>query len=276
MRNHAEIDPPRYGNRRLLLRRRRPWSTAWRRAVPILPRAVPYYGVQVPVEMVPAIKAPLLLQYAETDENINKGIAAYEAALKANNKKYHAARLSRHAACLQQRQPAPPATNKAAADLAWSRTLAFLCGESRRAAEGCLTVPVGPTAQRPSRTKFAARSAAAARRGRSPPISCTPIGRPTEVREQRQVEKPAKPVSVHRRAEHRVAGRVEPLRRDARGAAESARMASAILLEDVRHVLGVAPRVAPRRQVLHRRDPSRPWGDQIAQVAGLISLPSSA
>ena len=38
--------------------------------------------------MVPAIKAPLLLQYAETDENINKGIAAYEAALTANNKKY--------------------------------------------------------------------------------------------------------------------------------------------------------------------------------------------
>jgi carboxymethylenebutenolidase len=38
---------------------------------------VPYYGVQVPAEMVPAIKAPLLLQYAETDENINKGIAAY-------------------------------------------------------------------------------------------------------------------------------------------------------------------------------------------------------
>jgi carboxymethylenebutenolidase len=49
--------------------------------------AVPYYGVQVPAEMVPAIKAPLLLQYAETDENIDKGIAAYEAALKANNKK---------------------------------------------------------------------------------------------------------------------------------------------------------------------------------------------
>src|SRR5262249_21814549 len=52
-----------------------------------LAAAVPYYGVQVPAEMVPAIKAPLLLQYAETDENINKGIAAYEAALKANNKK---------------------------------------------------------------------------------------------------------------------------------------------------------------------------------------------
>ena len=39
-------------------------------------------------EMVPAIKAALLLHYAENDENINKGIAAYEAALKANNKKF--------------------------------------------------------------------------------------------------------------------------------------------------------------------------------------------
>src|SRR3977135_2021421 len=55
---------------------------------PDLAAAVPYYGVQVSAEMVPAIKAPLLLQYAETDDNINKGIAAYEAALKANNKKY--------------------------------------------------------------------------------------------------------------------------------------------------------------------------------------------
>ncbi|HEY6705380.1 MAG TPA: dienelactone hydrolase family protein, partial [Xanthobacteraceae bacterium] len=55
---------------------------------PDLAAAVPYYGAQVPVEMVPAIRAPLLLHYAENDENINKGIAAYEAALKTNNKKY--------------------------------------------------------------------------------------------------------------------------------------------------------------------------------------------
>ncbi|MGZ3311335.1 MAG: dienelactone hydrolase family protein, partial [Xanthobacteraceae bacterium] len=36
---------------------------------PDLGAAVPYYGTQIPVEMVPAIKAPLLLQYAENDEN---------------------------------------------------------------------------------------------------------------------------------------------------------------------------------------------------------------
>jgi len=86
--------------------------------------AVPYYGAQPPADKVAAIKAPLLLQYAGTDDNINKGIAAYEAALKANNKKYtkymyegaqHAFNNDTNAARY----------HKAAADLAWSRTLAF-------------------------------------------------------------------------------------------------------------------------------------------------------
>ena len=91
---------------------------------PDLSAAVPYYGVQVPAEMVPAIKAPLLLQYAETDENINKGIAAYETALKANNKKYtlHSYPGTQHAF---NNDTGAARYNKAAADLAWSRTLAF-------------------------------------------------------------------------------------------------------------------------------------------------------
>jgi carboxymethylenebutenolidase len=91
---------------------------------PDLNAAVPYYGVQVPAEMVPAIKAPLLLQYAENDENINKGIAAYEAALKANNKKYtlHIYPGTQHAF---NNDTGAARYNKAAADLAWSRTLAF-------------------------------------------------------------------------------------------------------------------------------------------------------
>jgi carboxymethylenebutenolidase len=91
---------------------------------PDLSAAVPYYGVQVPAEMVPAIKAPLLLQYAETDENINKGIAAYETALKANNKKYtlHIYPGTQHAF---NNDTGAARYNKAAADLAWSRTLAF-------------------------------------------------------------------------------------------------------------------------------------------------------
>ena len=91
---------------------------------PDLAAAVPYYGLQVPAEMVPAIKAPLLLQYAETDENINKGIAAYEAALAANNKKYtiYIYPGTQHAF---NNDTGAARYNKAAADLAWSRTLAF-------------------------------------------------------------------------------------------------------------------------------------------------------
>jgi carboxymethylenebutenolidase len=91
---------------------------------PDLAAAVPYYGAQVSAEMVPAIKAPLLLQYAETDENINKGIAAYEAALKANNKTYtlHIYPGTQHAF---NNDTGAARYNKAAADLAWSRTLAF-------------------------------------------------------------------------------------------------------------------------------------------------------
>jgi carboxymethylenebutenolidase len=91
---------------------------------PDLAAAVPYYGAQVPVEMVPAIRAPLLLHYAENDENINKGIAAYEAALKTNNKKYtiYIYPATQHAF---NNDTGAARYNKAAADLAWSRTLAF-------------------------------------------------------------------------------------------------------------------------------------------------------
>jgi carboxymethylenebutenolidase len=92
---------------------------------PELAAAIPYYGVQVPAEMVPAIKAALLLQYAENDDNINKGIAAYEAALKTNNKKYtiHIYPGTQHAF---NNDTGAARYNKVAADLAWSRTLAFL------------------------------------------------------------------------------------------------------------------------------------------------------
>ena len=91
---------------------------------PDLGAAVPYYGVQIPVEMVPAIRAPLLLQYAENDENINKGIGAYETALAANNKKYaiYIYPGTQHAF---NNDTGAARYNKAAADLAWERTLAF-------------------------------------------------------------------------------------------------------------------------------------------------------
>ena len=91
---------------------------------PELAAAVPYYGVQPAADLVPAIRAALLLQYAENDENINKGIAAYEAALKANKKAYtlHVYAGTQHAF---NNDTGAARYNKAAADLAWSRTLAF-------------------------------------------------------------------------------------------------------------------------------------------------------
>src|SRR5262249_20835450 len=78
------------------------------------------------------------LQYAETDENINKGIAAYETALTANNKKYtiYIYPGTQHAF---NNDTGAARYNNAAADLAWSRTLAFFAehlGAPPKAAQG--------------------------------------------------------------------------------------------------------------------------------------------
>jgi len=91
---------------------------------PDLNAAAPYYGEQIPAAQVPNIKAPLLLHYAENDQRINAGIAAYEAALKANNKKYtiHMYPGVQHAF---NNDTSAARYNKAAADLAWARTIAF-------------------------------------------------------------------------------------------------------------------------------------------------------
>ena len=91
---------------------------------PDLDAGVAYYGMQVPAAQVPNIKAKLLLHYAENDDRINSGIAAYEAALKANNKSYTIQMYpgTQHAF---NNDTAGPRYNKAAADLAWGRTVAF-------------------------------------------------------------------------------------------------------------------------------------------------------
>jgi carboxymethylenebutenolidase len=91
--------------------------------VPELGAAVPFYGGQARVEDVPKIQAPLMLQYAETDERINAGIPAYEAALKANNKKYviHQYPGTQHGFL----NDTTPRYNEAAAKLAFTRTIAF-------------------------------------------------------------------------------------------------------------------------------------------------------
>ena len=49
---------------------------------------VAFYGRQAGADDVPKISAPLLLHYAGNDQGVNAGIAAYEAALKANQKVY--------------------------------------------------------------------------------------------------------------------------------------------------------------------------------------------
>lgn len=91
---------------------------------PELDAGVAYYGRQVPAAQVPNIKAALLLHYAENDEGVNSGIAAYEAALQANNKKYtkYIYPGTQHAF---NNDTGAARYNKAAADLAWERTLAF-------------------------------------------------------------------------------------------------------------------------------------------------------
>ncbi len=91
---------------------------------PDLKAAVAYYGVQPPAAQVPSIKAALLLHYAGLDSRVNAGIAAYEAALKANHKRYELYVYPgvNHAF----NNDTGNRYDKQAAGLAWSRTLAFL------------------------------------------------------------------------------------------------------------------------------------------------------
>ena len=93
-------------------------------ASPELDAGVAYYGRQVPADQAPKIRAALMLHYAEKDDGVNAGIAAYEAALKANNKKYtlHTYPGTQHAFF---NDLGAARYNKEAADLSWQRTLAF-------------------------------------------------------------------------------------------------------------------------------------------------------
>jgi carboxymethylenebutenolidase len=93
-------------------------------ADPALDAGVPYYGRQPAAESVAAIRAPLLLHYAGNDEPINAGIPAYEAALKAAGKRYELYIYPgvQHAF---NNDTGAGRYDKAAADLAWGRTLAF-------------------------------------------------------------------------------------------------------------------------------------------------------
>jgi carboxymethylenebutenolidase len=94
-------------------------------AEPSLAAGVAYYGRQAPAVDVPKITAPLMLHYASLDERINAGIVDYEAALKAAGKTFelHMYEDANHAF---NNDTNTARYNKAAADLAWGRTVSFL------------------------------------------------------------------------------------------------------------------------------------------------------
>jgi carboxymethylenebutenolidase len=91
--------------------------------LPDLAAAVPFYGSQPTAEDVPKIQAPLLLHYASLDTRITGGWPAYEAALKANGKKYQAYIYDNVNHGFHN--DTTPRYDKAAAELAWSRTIDF-------------------------------------------------------------------------------------------------------------------------------------------------------
>jgi carboxymethylenebutenolidase len=91
--------------------------------IPDLSAAVPFYGGQPATEDVPKIKAPLLLHYGELDTRVNEGWPAYEKALKENNKEYTAYMYPN--ANHGFHNDTTPRYDKAAAELAWNRTVDF-------------------------------------------------------------------------------------------------------------------------------------------------------
>jgi carboxymethylenebutenolidase len=98
-------------------------SNAMAVRLPELAAAVPFYGSQAATADVPKIKAPLLLHYAGLDQRINAGWPEYEKALKENGKAYtaHVYPDVNHGF----HNDTTPRYDKAAAELAWSRTVEF-------------------------------------------------------------------------------------------------------------------------------------------------------
>jgi carboxymethylenebutenolidase len=93
-------------------------------ADPNLNAAVPYYGRQPPADKVAQIKAPILAHYAGMDERIDAGIPAFEAALKADKKRYQIFVYdgAQHGF---NNDTSEARYNKPVADLAWKRTVDF-------------------------------------------------------------------------------------------------------------------------------------------------------
>ncbi len=88
-----------------------------------LDAAVPYYGSTPSLDDVPQIKAPIMAHYAGNDERINAGIPAFEEALKKAGIEYHI--FIYEGASHAFNNDTSERYNKEAAELAWSRTVAF-------------------------------------------------------------------------------------------------------------------------------------------------------
>lgn len=91
---------------------------------PDLDAAVPYYGRQPSGEDIARIKAPVMAHYAENDAGINAGIAAFEEALKKNNKEYQIFTYPGTGHGFNN-DTNPDRFKEEAAKLAWGRTVAF-------------------------------------------------------------------------------------------------------------------------------------------------------
>jgi carboxymethylenebutenolidase len=100
--------------------------------VPDLLAGVAFYGSAPTLEDVPKIKAALMIQSAETDERINAGWPAYQAALDAAKVKYD--RFLYPGTQHGFNNDTTPRYDDAAAKLAWERTLAFFNKHLRPAA----------------------------------------------------------------------------------------------------------------------------------------------
>ncbi|HEX2734754.1 MAG TPA: dienelactone hydrolase family protein [Polyangiaceae bacterium] len=91
--------------------------------LPELRAAVPFYGMAPELSQVPKIKAKLLLHFAENDERINASWPPYQAALDQAKVSYEAFTYAgtQHGF----NNDTTPRYDKAAAKLAWERTLAL-------------------------------------------------------------------------------------------------------------------------------------------------------
>ena len=93
-------------------------------AIPdVINAAVPFYGTPAKAEIIPQIKAPLMLQFGELDKRVNDTWPDYEKALKANNVNYQA--FVYPGVNHGFHNDSTARYDEKAAELAWSRTIAF-------------------------------------------------------------------------------------------------------------------------------------------------------